>query len=134
MTLSSKASFKVAPLAVLVLVTLSLSGCSTSSSIRSDSSPSFAAVKTALAPTGVDFCNIRFSSGGTFCDHHAGGPAEATVYTDIPASVFSSAVSQAKVPNNSVWANGGTIVAVPSPSQTLVTALDRNGFKRYSNT
>ena len=131
---NSKASSKVAPLAVLVLVTLSLLGCSTSSSIRSESSPSFAAVKAALAQTGVDFCNLRFSSGGTYCDRHSGGPAEATVYTDVPASFFSSEVSLAKVPNNSVWANGRTIVAVPSPNQTLVTALDRNGFKRYRST
>jgi hypothetical protein len=130
----SKTHSKAAPLAVLILVTLSLLGCSTSSAIRSDSSPSFAAVEAALAQTGVHSCNIRFSSGGTYCDRHTGDPSEATVYTDTPASFFSNEVSVAKALYNSVWANGRTIVAVPSPNQTLVTALDRNGFKRYRRT
>ena len=134
MTPRSKAHFKAAPLAVLILVTLSLSGCSTSSSIQSDSSPSFAAVKTALAQSGVHSCNLRFSSGGTFCDRHIGDPSEATVYTNTPASFFGSEVSVAKALHNSVWANGRTIVAVASPSPTLVTALDRNGFSRYEGT
>jgi hypothetical protein len=86
MTPSSKALSKVAPLAVLILATLSLSGCRTSSAIRSDSSPSFVAVEAALAQTGVDFCNISPSPGGTYCNRHAGGPPMVWVYSDFPAS------------------------------------------------
>src|SRR5271155_4870356 len=119
----------VAPLAVLILVTLSLSGCSAPNSIRSDSSPSFAAVEAALAQTGVDFCNMSYSQGGSFCDRHAGQPSVAMVVTDIPEEFFTSAVSLAKIPDNSVWINGGTIVGVNNPSRAVVTALDQNGFK-----
>ena len=126
---SSKAYSMAAPLAGLILATLSLSGCSTSSAIRPDSSPSYAAVEAALTQTGADICNISLSSGGSYCDRHTDNPSEATVYTDFPASFFSDEVSIAEVPNNSVYANGRTIVAVPSPSRTLVTALNQNGFK-----
>lgn len=118
-----------APLALVALVTLSISGCSTSSSIRSDSSPSFAAVEAALAQTGIEFCNLRFSSAGSYCDHYPGQPPVATVSADTPASFFGDAISIAEVPDNSVWANGRTIVSLRSPSQMVVTALKQNGFK-----
>jgi hypothetical protein len=119
-----------APLVLCTLVTLTLAACSTSSAIRSDSSPSFAAVQGALAQTGVEICNLSSSPGGRYCDHHTGHPSVAVVYADIPESFFSSTVSIAKVPDNSVWVNGRTIVAVPGPSQTVVAALSGNGFKR----
>jgi hypothetical protein len=126
-------SFKLVPMVAVMLVTLSLSGCGTSSSIRSDSSPPFANVKEALAQTGVSFCNLSLSSGGTFCDRRSGGPVEATVYTGVPASMFSGIVSLAKAPSNTVWTNGRTIVALPNPSRSMVAALARNGFKRSTS-
>ena len=129
MTHSLKASSNMAPLAVLMLVTFSMSGCGTSDAIRSDSSPSFAAVEAALARTGVELCDLRLSSGGTYCDRHTAEPSEGTVYSDIPASFFTFEVDLAKIPHNSVWANGRTIVSIPGPSQTVVTALEGNGFK-----
>ena len=134
MTPSSMVSFKLVPLAEVILVTLSLSGCGTSSSIRSDSSPPFAKVKEALAQTGVSFCNLSLSSGGTFCDRHSGDPVEATVYTDVPASMFRSIVNLAKDPNNTVWTNGRTIVSLPDPSRSMAAELARNGFKHFTST
>jgi len=135
-TPSSQASSKAPPLAVLILVTLSLSGCSAPSAIRSDSSPSYAAVEAALAPTGVEFCNVTLSPGGTYCDSHyvPGHPSVAMVFTGFPASFFSYEVGMADIPHNSVWVNGRTIVGVPRPGQAVVTALDQNGFKRYRST
>ena len=67
MALSSKASSKVAPLTVLTLLTLTISGCNTSSAIRPESSPSYEAVEAALAQTGIKFSNIRLTAGGSYC-------------------------------------------------------------------